>query len=53
MDKEILSETVEILQKIVNLNISDENLNILNPANNVLDLRYERAWRNMSVSLRL
>lgn len=50
-DKQILSDTVKILKKIVNLNISDGNLTILNPASNILDERNGKSWRNISVSL--
>ncbi|XP_028410420.1 CD97 antigen-like [Dendronephthya gigantea] len=48
IDQEILTETVVILQKIVHLNISDENLNILSPASNILDIRNEKIWKNMT-----
>lgn len=49
-DKQILSDTVEILRKIVNLNISDGRLKILDPANNILDDRNGKSWRSISVS---
>lgn len=45
-----INDTVQILQKIVDLNISDSTLNILLPANNILDSRNTKAWRNMTVS---
>jgi hypothetical protein len=45
-----LNDTVLILQTIVDLNISDSNLNILGPANNILDSRNTKSWRNMKVS---
>jgi hypothetical protein len=45
-----LNDTVIILQTIVDLNISDSNLNILGPANNILDSRNTKSWRNMKVS---
>ncbi|XP_028401048.1 adhesion G protein-coupled receptor L2-like [Dendronephthya gigantea] len=47
-DKQILSDAVEILQKIVNLNISDGSLKVLDPANNILDERNSESWRNIS-----
>ncbi|XP_028412665.1 adhesion G protein-coupled receptor L1-like [Dendronephthya gigantea] len=48
LDQETLTETVEILQKIVDFNISDDSINIMVPANNILDVRYEKSWRNMT-----
>ncbi len=45
-----LNDTVKILQKIVNLNITAGNLNILEPANNILDSRNTKSWRNITVS---
>ena len=45
-----LNDTVRILQKIINLNITAGNLNILGPANNILDSKNEKSWRNMTVS---
>ena len=44
-----LIKTVEILQKIVDLNISDGNLDILAPASNILDSRNRKSWKNMEV----
>ena len=45
-----INDTVKILQKIVNdLNISDSSLDILAPANNILDSRNKKTWRNMEV----
>ena len=44
-----LIKTVEILQKIVDLNISDGNLDILAPASNILDGRNRKSWKNMEV----
>ena len=41
----ILVDTVTILQKIVNLNISDSSLNVLEPANNILHSMYANMWR--------
>ncbi|XP_028410393.1 adhesion G protein-coupled receptor E1-like [Dendronephthya gigantea] len=45
---EYLYGTVKIIQKIVNLNISDDCFNILGPANNILDDRNRKSWRNMT-----
>jgi hypothetical protein len=45
-----LNAIVRILQKIVDLNLSDSNLNILGPASNILDSRNTKSWRNMTVS---
>ena len=45
-----LNDTVEILQKIVNLNTYDTSFNILPPANNILDSRNTKAWRSITVS---
>jgi hypothetical protein len=50
MKQQDLNDTVTILQKIVDLNIPDSNLNILDPANNILDSRNTKSWRNMTVS---
>lgn len=44
-----LIETVEILQMIVDLNISDSSLDIMAPANNILDSRNKKSWKNMEV----
>ena len=44
-----INDTVKILQTIVNLNISDSSLDILAPANNILDSRNKKTWRNMEV----
>ena len=44
-----LIKTVEILQQIVDLNISDGNLDILAPASNILDSRNKKSWKNMEV----
>ncbi|XP_028410387.1 CD97 antigen-like [Dendronephthya gigantea] len=40
----ILTDTVRILQKIVDLNISDSSLDLLRPASNILDRRYTETW---------
>ncbi|XP_028410418.1 adhesion G protein-coupled receptor E2-like isoform X2 [Dendronephthya gigantea] len=40
----ILTDTVRILQKIVDLNISDSSLDLLGPASNILDRRYTETW---------
>jgi hypothetical protein len=45
-----ISQTVRILQKIVNLNITASSYNILGLANNILDSRNAKSWRNMTVS---
>ncbi len=45
-----LNDTVRILQKIVRLNISDSSIDILGPANNILDSRNAKSWKNMTVS---
>ena len=45
-----LNDTVRILHEIVNLNITAGSLNILAPANNILDSRNKKSWRNMTVS---
>ncbi|XP_028410399.1 adhesion G protein-coupled receptor B3-like [Dendronephthya gigantea] len=47
-DKHILSDTVKILQKIVNLNISNGSLKVLDPASNILDERNDKSWKNIS-----
>ncbi|XP_028410401.1 latrophilin-like protein LAT-2 [Dendronephthya gigantea] len=47
-DKQILNGTVEILQKIVNLHISDGSLRILEPSSNILDQRNDKSWKNIS-----
>jgi hypothetical protein len=49
MNQHDLNDTVTILQKIVELNISDSNFTILGPANNILDSRNTKSWRNMKV----
>ena len=46
----MLADTVRILQKIVDLNISDSSLDILGPASNILDRRYTESWENTTVS---
>ncbi|XP_028400846.1 fibrillin-3-like [Dendronephthya gigantea] len=48
LGSEYLYGTVKIIQKIVNLNISDDCFNILGPANNILDDRNRESWRNMT-----
>ncbi len=45
-----LNNTVRILRKIVELNITADSLNILGPTNNILDDRNTKSWRNMTVS---
>ena len=50
--QQILNDTVQILQKIVHLNISDSSVDILPPANNILDGRNKKSWRMMKVSER-
>ena len=50
MSEQNLTTVVGILQKIVNLNILDKNLDILGPANNILDPRNGFSWRTMNVS---
>ncbi len=45
-----LNDTVRILQKMVNLNITAGNLSILEPANNILDIRNTKSWRSITVS---
>jgi hypothetical protein len=50
MKQQDLNDTVRILQKIIHSNISNGSLNILGPANNVLDSRNTKSWRNMTVS---
>ena len=49
LDQQDLIETVEILQMIVDLNISDSSLDIMAPANNILDSRNKKSWKNMEV----
>ena len=49
LDQQDLIETVEILQMIVDLNISDSSLDIMAPANNILDSRNKISWKNMEV----
>ena len=48
METQDLNDTVKILDKMVNFHIS--NINILDPANNILDERNEKSWKNMKVS---
>ena len=43
-------DTVRILKRIVDLNISAGSLNILGPANNILDERNVKSWQNLTVS---
>ena len=50
LSEQNLTTVVGILQKIVNLNILDKNLDILGPANNILDPRNAFSWRTMNVS---
>ncbi|CAB3980612.1 adhesion G- coupled receptor D1-like [Paramuricea clavata] len=45
--QQVLNDTVSILQKIVNLNIPDSDLDILGPASNILDSRNTKSWTNM------
>jgi hypothetical protein len=45
-----ISETVRLLNRIVDLNITAGSLNILGPANNILDDRNEMSWKNLTVS---
>jgi hypothetical protein len=45
-----ISETVRLLNRIVDLNITAGSLNILGPANNILDDRNEMSWKNVTVS---
>ena len=49
LKQQSINDTVKILQKIVNLSISDSSLDILAPANNILDSRNKKTWRNMEV----
>ena len=49
MQQQDLIETVEILQMIVDLNISDCSFDIMAPANNILDSRNKKSWKNMEV----
>ena len=43
-----LGGAVRILKKIVDLNITARNLNILGPANNILDGRNVKSWKNLT-----
>ena len=45
-----LGGIVRILKTIVDLNIIAGNLNILGPANNILDGRNVKSWKNLTVS---
>ncbi len=45
-----LNDTVRILKNMVNLNITTGNISILEPANNILDIRNTKSWRNITVS---
>ena len=47
---QIIYDTVRMLKKIVDLNITAGSLNILGPANNILDGRNEKSWQNLTVS---
>ncbi len=51
IEQQVLSDTVRILQKIVDFNISDSSIDILGPANNILDIRNTKSWKNMTVSI--
>ena len=51
IEQQVLKDTVTILQKIVYLNISDSSIDILGPANNILDSRNTKSWKNMTVSI--
>ncbi|XP_028410421.1 CD97 antigen-like [Dendronephthya gigantea] len=42
-----ITNTVRILQNIVDLNISDSSLNILGPASNILNSRNTESWRKI------
>ncbi|XP_028410339.1 adhesion G protein-coupled receptor E2-like isoform X2 [Dendronephthya gigantea] len=42
-----LPQAVEILQRLVSLNISDKNFDLLRPANNILDPRNAISWSSM------
>ena len=46
---EIIYDTVRMLKKIVDLNITTGGLNILGPANNILDGRNKKSWQNLTV----
>ncbi len=50
IEQQVLNDTVSLLRKIVRLNISDSSINILGPANNILDTRNTKSWKNMTVS---
>ena len=46
-------DTVRIIKKVVNLNISAgtvNNIHVLDPANNILDDRNVKSWQNLTVS---
>ena len=45
-----LDYTVRILDKIVSSSVSAGTLELLSPANNILDSRNTKSWRNMTVS---
>ncbi|CAB4014871.1 adhesion G -coupled receptor L2-like [Paramuricea clavata] len=48
IDPQNITIIARILQQIVHLNVSDNNLNILGPASNILDIRNTKSWRNMT-----
>ncbi|CAB4031467.1 RNA-directed DNA polymerase from mobile element jockey, partial [Paramuricea clavata] len=48
IDPQNITIIARILQQIVHLNISDDNLNILGPASNILDIRNTKSWRNLT-----
>jgi predicted kinase len=47
---QVLNDAVRILKRIVGLNISSGIPGILDAANNILDNRNRKSWRNIAVS---
>ena len=52
LEQQTLNDTVQILENIVHLNISDNSIDVLTPANNIFDGRNKKSWRKMKVRKR-
>ena len=51
INPKILIDSVNLIQKIVNLNIPNGNYDILPPVSNLLDNRNAKSWTNLTVGL--
>ena len=49
INPKILIDSVNLIQKIINLNISNGTYNILPPVSNLLDSRNTKSWKNLTV----